>query len=363
MVARVALHHMKQDRDEPIRAFVARLKGQAGVCKYVKACPGCNVQVAYTEAILTDFLCRGIADPEIQMDLLGDANQEMTLEQAIKFVEAKESGKRSASRLSTPQLAEAMGSTYRRQRKQTAPPPTPTGPDTCTYCGTKGHGKASPTRIRRIECPAYGQTCGNCNREHHLSKMCRNKGDHPPRGHQENAISNSVLQVISALHSNTVDHHTFDRSTHSWHKKQSRPQPYIAITAQTTLEDYSSLGQQLKKPLRRFTLASTPPDRRTILEDLATIPRPSTMTPPPVLPPQPIPSTPSPPPIPDTPQTPPPDSAPDIPFAQPPLPISPPIICPTTPATTRTTPREASPAQQPPLRRSQRTRKQPDWLF
>ena len=223
MVARVALHHMKQDRDEPIRAFVARLKGQAGVCKYVKACPGCNVQVAYTEAILTDVLCRGIADPEIQMDLLGDANQEMTLEQAIKFVEAKESGKRSASRLSTPQLAEAMGSTYRRQRKQTAPPPTPTGPDTCTYCGTKGHGKASPTRIRRIECPAYGQTCGNCNREHHLSKMCRNKGDHPPRGHQENAISNSVLQVISALHSNTVDHHTFDRSTHSWHKKHSPP--------------------------------------------------------------------------------------------------------------------------------------------
>ena len=43
MVARVALHHMEQDRDEPIRAFVARLKGQAGVCKYVKACPGCNV--------------------------------------------------------------------------------------------------------------------------------------------------------------------------------------------------------------------------------------------------------------------------------------------------------------------------------
>ena len=59
--------------------------------------------------------------------------------------------------------------------------------------------------------------------------------------------------MISALHSNTVDHHTFDRSTHSWHKKQSRPQPYIAITAQTTLEDYSSLGQQLKKPPRRFT--------------------------------------------------------------------------------------------------------------
>ena len=74
MVARVALHHMKQDRDEPIRAFAARLRGQASVCKYVKACPGCAQEVTYTEAILTDVLCRGIADTEIQMDLLGDAN-------------------------------------------------------------------------------------------------------------------------------------------------------------------------------------------------------------------------------------------------------------------------------------------------
>ena len=45
MVARVALHHMKQDRDESIRAFV---RGQAGVCKYTKVCPGCNIDVSYT---------------------------------------------------------------------------------------------------------------------------------------------------------------------------------------------------------------------------------------------------------------------------------------------------------------------------
>ena len=32
MVARVQLSQMKQDRDEPIRAFAARLRGQAGVC-------------------------------------------------------------------------------------------------------------------------------------------------------------------------------------------------------------------------------------------------------------------------------------------------------------------------------------------
>ncbi|XP_057308892.1 uncharacterized protein LOC130647152 [Hydractinia symbiolongicarpus] len=42
MVARVALNNMNQDPDEPIRSFGARLKGQAGVCKYVIPCPSCS---------------------------------------------------------------------------------------------------------------------------------------------------------------------------------------------------------------------------------------------------------------------------------------------------------------------------------
>ena len=51
------------------------------------------------QAVLRDVLSRGLDDSEIQLDLLGDKNQEMTLEEVFKFVEAKESGKRSASRL------------------------------------------------------------------------------------------------------------------------------------------------------------------------------------------------------------------------------------------------------------------------
>ena len=34
MVARVTLHNMKQDRGEPVRAYGARLRGQARVCKF-----------------------------------------------------------------------------------------------------------------------------------------------------------------------------------------------------------------------------------------------------------------------------------------------------------------------------------------
>ena len=83
IVARVTLHNMKQDRGEPIRAYGARLRGQAGVCKFTQQCDNCNADVDYTEAILRDVLCQGLEDSEIQLDLLGDKNQDMTLEQIL----------------------------------------------------------------------------------------------------------------------------------------------------------------------------------------------------------------------------------------------------------------------------------------
>lgn len=43
---------------------------------------------------------RGLADSEIQLDLLGDKNQDMALEEVFQFVEAKEAGKWSAGHLS-----------------------------------------------------------------------------------------------------------------------------------------------------------------------------------------------------------------------------------------------------------------------
>ena len=76
MVARVTLHNMRQDRDEPIRSFGARLRGQAGVCKFIIKCPNCDNDVDYAEAVLRDSLSRGLDDSDIQLDLLGDKNQD-----------------------------------------------------------------------------------------------------------------------------------------------------------------------------------------------------------------------------------------------------------------------------------------------
>ena len=98
MVARVQPSDMRQNRDETIRNFGDRPRGQASMSKFAIPCPSCSteVEVNYTDSILKDVLIRGLAENEIQLDLLGDKNLDMSLEEVFHFVEAKEAGKRSA---------------------------------------------------------------------------------------------------------------------------------------------------------------------------------------------------------------------------------------------------------------------------
>ena len=70
MVARVILSDMKQDRDETVRSFAARIHGQANICKFTIDCPQCNTAVNYTDCISRDVLSRSISDNNIQLDLL-----------------------------------------------------------------------------------------------------------------------------------------------------------------------------------------------------------------------------------------------------------------------------------------------------
>jgi hypothetical protein len=80
---------MRKYRDESVRNFGARLRGQADICKFVIYCPNCSAQINYTDAIICNVLMRGVVDPDIQLD----QNQSMTSEEVFQFVEAKEAGK------------------------------------------------------------------------------------------------------------------------------------------------------------------------------------------------------------------------------------------------------------------------------
>ena len=263
MVARVALHNMKQDRDEPVRSYGARLQGQASICKFTQKCTGCDADMDYTEAMLKDVLCRGLEDSEIQMDLLGGKNQDMTLEQTLRFVEAKEAGKRSASHLLIPHVTDAVtGSSYRRQKKITMRGPPPRDQELCTYCGSKGHGRSAPTRVRRKECPAYGAACDHCGRDYHFEKMCRNRNSpkqikNGREGEHENAVFDTLCGIT--FHGSgrcvTLDHHIFNQSTNEWHKGQSKSQPFIRLSV-ILREDYEHFGLKLHtSPSQAFVSA------------------------------------------------------------------------------------------------------------
>lgn len=91
-VARIAHSRMVQDRGEPIRSFAARLRGQAEVCRFLKKCSGCDIISNQGEERVADQLCIGLADAEIQEDLLKNTNQSMTVEETIRFVEVRVGG-------------------------------------------------------------------------------------------------------------------------------------------------------------------------------------------------------------------------------------------------------------------------------
>ena len=138
-VARDRLHNMSQDREESVRAFGARLRGQAAICQYTKACT-CLLVVNYTEENVADALITGLADPEIKQGLLGEPDQPLSMERAMLYVESKEAAKTSVSLLDpVTSMGAIRQSGYRKTPRMQHN--TYTDDEKCCFCGKTGHGK------------------------------------------------------------------------------------------------------------------------------------------------------------------------------------------------------------------------------
>ena len=182
MIARVTLGNMRQDREEPVRQYAARLKGQAGTCKFtaVEKCTNCDTDVThnYSDTMVRDALTKGLADTDIQQDLLGKSNQNMTLEEVIRYVEAKETAKQSASLLTNGHTVGALRSSYRRNNVQTTihtNQMAKDAPSLCGFCRKSDHGNNNDIETRRKKCPAYGQKCKKCNLKNHFTHLCKSR--------------------------------------------------------------------------------------------------------------------------------------------------------------------------------------------
>ena len=270
MVARVALSNMRQGHEEPIRSFYARIKGQADTCKYEMECvnAACDQINDFTEEIIRNVIARGLADQEIQLYLLGEKNQEMTIKDMIEYIEAKESGKRSASRLLDPQSTDAISSSYRRGKQHDvrnrggARPEKPKAKpkEVCIYCGELGHGKTPQWHTRRTECSAYGKKCQKCGRQNHIDKACMRgrptKFEETDELYDEQTAAFAELCTVAmdsaddGLRTLRLTHHLYDDMCDKWTKRASSPQPYINLTLTNEREDYKALGFDLLKRTR-----------------------------------------------------------------------------------------------------------------
>ena len=230
MVARVTLHGMRQDRDEPIRAFTARVRGQANICKFVIECPNdnCKSNINYTDHVIKDVITRGISDHDIQLDLLGEQNQDMTLDEVVKYIEAKEAGKRSATRLhdSSTDSLHAI-SQYKNKQKTELKEKL----EICQYCGKTGHGTRASAKDRKQFCKAFGQKCEKCLKDNHYASVCRSK----PRV-QQSADSLMLCSVYDQgkKRNEGINHHVFDPETQNWVQSKSKDQPIIDVQVKVT---------------------------------------------------------------------------------------------------------------------------------
>ena len=197
IVARVCLLNMKQERDEPGGQYARKLKGQASICKYYikhKCTCGIENKIDFSSEIIKDVLARGLYDTDIQLELLGNVDQEMSLEDTISFIETKEGGKASASSIASNQNVNAVKSTYKRadnrqdhyrnnNSKNTGQPAKTRAPWTdskpasetkCRSCGKRGH-----RSYTYATCQAYGRTCQICKGKNHFTHMCMKFTRHP----------------------------------------------------------------------------------------------------------------------------------------------------------------------------------------
>ena len=177
LICRVNLRSMTQDHQEDIRHYSARVKGQAALCNYVIKCTGCEAAVSYADDEIRDQICTGLADPDIQRDVLALRKQHPTTEALISFIEDREAGKRSQTALATPSNTIGKISEYKRNKVQSnastqkAVQMNPN--DVCNFCGSTGHGKRAPFFIRKTQCPAFSKSCETCGLTGHIRKMCR----------------------------------------------------------------------------------------------------------------------------------------------------------------------------------------------
>ena len=249
---------MGQDKDEPGGSFSARLKGQAAICDFTIKCSldSCQNETSYKEKMVAHQLVRGLEDSAIQEQVLSHAasNPDLDLAAIQKFIEAKETGRRSGALIAGSGGLNRV-SDYRagkgrdRIRSSSAPPSA----EKCLWCAKPGHGARATKEIREQKCKAYKAKCENCHFVGHFKVACRKKKMTSntatlSSNNEQEHISQNVGPFCNLSNSmkkgklmRTLPHHTYEMFK-GWVQRRPEPHPVTSVTMSLCDSAYRELS-------------------------------------------------------------------------------------------------------------------------
>ena len=273
LVHRIKLGRASQPSGVPIRNHLATLKGKARQCEYAIQCTHCNTLVDFSKEVIQDQINRGLNDPDIVSELLGDVTVNRTLEEVIEFIVRKERAKIDSSTVSVEQSVSTVKSA----------PNTPHTKPPCRHCKGPSHGPET-RQVRRDKCPAWSNTCDRCEAKGYYSNACYKCQDCNSWGHksrrskwcsksshaqnkekelhnESGAISSTLAFITQKINTSTTDpsllklanmgtkkkgrviplkHHIFQDD--QWTARPPVSQPTCWVTATPCPKDHSDFG-------------------------------------------------------------------------------------------------------------------------
>ena len=250
-VLRTDLLQLRQERDEAIRAFAARVRGKAETCTFAAQCE-CGKSVNYTGNAIRDVLLNSLADSDIRREVLGTKDIiTKPINDIVALVEGKE-----MPRNALPSSTLSAVSTFQNQRK-TAPVKAPpqaernkeaicldckttfkifikgargwnTQPhQVCIYCyrsrRRRQHKKRSPqvpsTNIQALEADPISQVA---------AFQTSGAGSHHKRRRRHRNSSLTTHGTINKPLPPSLSHHIFSKG--EWKRARLREHPKVAIT-------------------------------------------------------------------------------------------------------------------------------------
>ena len=224
IIHRLAFASMSQDEDEPIQNYLIHLRAMAVDCNIT--CP--SYEHDLFDVYIKDPIIWGITSNTLQANLLAKAGMLKSLEQNVCHDEAFESALQDQNSIAgTSDSASARLSTYRR--KKNMPQANKGNVRTNTYlnynnsdarpshqacvgCGSHQHG-TSGTGSCQLKCPAWGQTCSNCGKPNHLSRVCRARKS-PQAVKKSPGANEATMDMLIA-------HITFNQATGTYTSKDT----------------------------------------------------------------------------------------------------------------------------------------------